>query len=438
MVSSLTRLLARLRSALRPRTQEERNVLCLVLEIAFQGVVAGAGGSYLSVFAARLGASTILIGLLASVPALLLTVLSIPVGQFVSRSRRLVPIVVWGGLAFQCAYLFIGLAPWLTPGFAAQTVVAVWSAAAVALAFASVAFTAVLAEATPPTRRANIITLRFAVHSLVAVVTLQVTARVLVWLPFPLNYQVLFIGTFLAAMASTLILSRVRLPEQRRVVDATGPPTPLWRRLRMAVDALRSESAFSRYLTSSTVFRLGMALPGPLYSIYWVHHLHLSDDSIALAITLNYVFSLIGFYVWGRISRRWGRAFALAASCLGLSAYPLVTGLARSFTPIIFVSMIGGFFSAGMSVSFLDVLLATAPAGQRPSYVALDATVANATAFVGPLLGSALADGLGIRVALIIGFGVRLVGGSLFALRPVRPSAGEGSRAPAASREASR
>ena len=410
--------LRRLTATLRPRTQEDGNILYLYVDIAFQGVVAGAGAAYLSVFAVRLGASTFLVGLLASVPALILTLLSLPAGRFVAKQPRLVPVIVRCGSAFNAAYLLVALASWLLPRYAPQAVVVIWALASVALAFSSVAFVAALGEAVPPSRRGNVISIRYAIHACVAAVTLQITGRVLTWVPFPLNYQVVFLASFLAGTGSIWIIRKMRLPEQRPPAPALaiGSTSQRWR---AAFVALRLQAPFFRYLTSSSVFRLGMSLPNALYSVFWVKHLHLSDGTIALAIALNYGSNVFGYYLWNKVAKRKGRAWVLAASCLGVATYPLLTGLARSSLLILIVSVIGGLFGAGMTVSFMDVLLATAPAEQRSSYVALDSAVGNGTAFLGPLLGSLLANSLGIRIALFMGFAVRVLGVGLFAVSRV-------------------
>jgi MFS family permease len=56
------------------------------------------------------------------------------------------------------------------------------------------------------------------------------------------------------------------------------------------------------------------------------------------------------------------------------------------------------------------------PADRRTTFVALYTTLLNVTAFAGPLLGAALAEGIGIRWAFVASTGLRLVGALLFFL----------------------
>ncbi|MHB0874728.1 MAG: MFS transporter [Anaerolineae bacterium] len=407
--------------ALHPTTQEDRNILFLYLDIACQGVVAGAASAYLSVFAVRLGASTVLVGLLSSLPALLLAIAAIPAGRFVTKQRRIVTVVVRYALIFNLAYLLIAGVP-LLGGFAAPAIVVIWSLAALVNSVANVAFVATLAEAVPPHRRANVISVRYALNACIGAVTLQITGRLLTWLPFPTGYQVIFLASFAAALLSAFAFSRIRLPDQ--VTPVVAPRASLREQVEAARQTVRAEPAFFGYLSSATVFRLGMNLPSALYSVFWVNHLHLTDGTIATAVTLNYAFTVIGYYFWTRLSHRRGRAFVMAAACLGLSTYPLLTGLAQSATLVYVTSVIGGLTGAGVNLAFLDVLLATVPKVRRSTYVALDTGSANGVAFLGPLLGSLLDGALGIRPALYVAFAVRFLGASLFALRPVRSRRG--------------
>jgi MFS family permease len=407
-------------AALHPRTVEDHNALCLYGDMLFQGIVGGTALNYLSVFIVRLGASTLLVGLLSSLPALLLTLASVPAGRYVARQPRLVPLVVRFSLLFDLVYLLVAAVPWVAPAFAAPAVVALWAAGAVANAFLTVSFIAAMGEAVPPDRRASVISTRFAINACVAALTLQVTGQVLTRVSFPLNYQFVFAAAFLAALLSAYCLSRLHLPAQARPREATIPSSSLSGRWRALASTIRQEPAFFRYLAPSVVFRLGMNLPSALYSVFWVHVLHLSDSTIALAVTTNYAFTFLGYFLWTRLARIKGRAFILAASCIGLSCYPLLTGLARDYVLILVVSALGGLFGSGVNLAFLDVLLAVSPKEGRANYVALDTATANGMAFVGPLLGSVLDSAISIRPALFVAFAVRFLGGALFALFPVR------------------
>lgn len=400
-----------------PRTQEDRNVRLLYVDMALQGVVAAGATAYLSVFAVRLGASPFLVGLLNSLPSLLLLLTAVPAGQYVTRQTSLRRVVVRSCVAFRLSYLLIALVPWLAPTWGGAAIVAIWALAAIPTNLVEVSVTAALAEAVPPGRRAQVISTRFAIHACVAAAALPAVGWVLDTVPFPIGYQLVFAGSFLAAMASTWVFSRVSIPDQ--VVPRVQRPIPNAARLQIALSDLKQHRVFALYLVSITVFRLGLTMPRPLWSLFWVNDLHLTDSQIGLATTVVYIFSIIGYFLWGRVASRRGHGPVLVAATLGLGMYPLVMGLAQGLPAVLLASCFGGMFTAAYSLVTLNLILALAPPAQRANYAALNAVSLNSMALMGPLLGSALAESLDIRTAMLLAAAVRFLGGALFIVRPV-------------------
>jgi len=74
----------------------------------------------------------------------------------------------------------------------------------------------------------------------------------------------------------------------------------------------------------------------------------------------------------------------------------------------------GGLFGAGSNILLTDTLLQVSTEEERPTFAAANTCLANICAFVGPLIGTALADGVGITSALVIIAILRLLGGLTF------------------------
>ncbi len=73
-----------------PRTVTERNILCLYIEVVLASVLAAAG-SFDSAYVLRLGGSSRLVGLLASLPALVAIVTYLPSARVLQRKARYGP-----------------------------------------------------------------------------------------------------------------------------------------------------------------------------------------------------------------------------------------------------------------------------------------------------------------------------------------------------------
>lgn len=391
------------------------NARLLYLNMAMQGIVAAGASSYLSIFAVRLGASTFMVGLLTGLPSLVMMLTAMPAGRILARQRRMLAAAVRASSVFALAYVAIALVPLLAPSWAGGAVVLIWALAAVPASFGEVSSTTVMAEAVPVERRATVMSTRFAIQALVAAAALPLVGHLLDTMPFPTGYQVLFAVNFAAAMLGVAAFARLRLPPGEPV-EATPARVPALAALRQ----LRSSGAFAAYLGSITLFRFGMALPQPLFSVFWVNDLHLTDSDIALASTVVYVLSIVAYFTWGVVANRHGHGPVLVISALGLTLYPFILALANGLPPVLLASVTGGLFASGYSFATFNVLLALAPPQHRADYVALNSVSVYATSLVGPLVGSALAGLIGIRAAMLVASGLRLAGGCLFLIRPVR------------------
>src|SRR5512139_2969269 len=78
------------RVLLRPASREQINQRNVLIDAIGVGITAGVG-SFLSVFLVRLGATPFQVGLLTAMPALTGMLLSLPVGEFLSRKANIVP-----------------------------------------------------------------------------------------------------------------------------------------------------------------------------------------------------------------------------------------------------------------------------------------------------------------------------------------------------------
>src|SRR5579862_2098124 len=124
---------------------ERENVRALTLDTAVQGVIQGGIAAFVSVFLVRLGAPNVVIGFLASAPALGAIFLSVPAGARLEGRTDLVRIVNLSRLFMRLAYLAIAAVPLLWPGPAAVwPIVALWTLTSVPAAIANPAWTAVV------------------------------------------------------------------------------------------------------------------------------------------------------------------------------------------------------------------------------------------------------------------------------------------------------
>ena len=77
---------------------------------------------------------------------------------------------------------------------------------------------------------------------------------------------------------------------------------------------------------------------------------------------------------------------------------------------------LAGIFQAGLDLVFFDELMKTIPSEYSAIFVSFAQSIQYVSAIAAPMIGSFLADQIGISAALIISGGIRFLGFILFFL----------------------
>ncbi|MFN2151283.1 MAG: MFS transporter, partial [Anaerolineales bacterium] len=191
------------------------NFAHLYLDIGWFGILSGSSISFLSIYATRLGATGLQIGLLSSIAAAVSLVLAIPAGRWL-ESQNINKAVFRASVWYRLGYLLWVPLPWLF-GKQAQ----VWALIVITLLMAipltplSVGFNALFASAVPPEWRAHVAGMRNILLSMAFVLSSLGSGYLLEHLPFPTGYQIVFGIGFLGAAMSSLHLYFIK-PLQTR------------------------------------------------------------------------------------------------------------------------------------------------------------------------------------------------------------------------------
>ncbi|MDQ1300290.1 MAG: hypothetical protein QG637_207 [Chloroflexota bacterium] len=408
------------RVLLRPANVEQRNQRNVIVDAMGVGITAGVG-SFLSVFLVRLGASNLLVGLLTAMPALTGMLLAIPVGEFLSRRRQIVPWFATARFFVLSSYLLTGLVPFIAGDRAPEVIILVWAIATLPQTIVSVAFTVVMGAVAGPGGRMTLMSRRWSILGLVNALTVLVAGQALQLFQFPFNYQIIFIGSTVGALISFAFSSSVKLP----AVTVERAHQSFLATLREHGSRLRGNRRFVNFTVSQFIFRWGLALAIPLFPIYWVRNLQATDQMVSLINSTTTFVTMIAYFVWARVSQRKGGRPVLLIASLGICFYPLLTALTPRPEWLPLWAGMAGLFSAGIELVFFDVLVGTCPPDQQAAYVGIYQTTVYIAAFLAPLLGTMLSDVIGIVPVLILATGIRLAGFGLIARLGVgKPASG--------------
>lgn len=419
---------------------DDRNALYLVLEIFWAAILAAAG-SFNAAFALRLGAGNTEIGFLSSIPAILAMVVSIPAGRFLATHARRKPWILGSLTIYRAGFLLVALVPFFHLANINQGTLLVILLVAMTppAQFFNVGFIPMLADVIPEDRRAAVFTARNMVVNAALSVFVFLTGQWLSRVAFPMNYQIMYTFGFVTSLLSVYFLIKVQVPDtilpQTEALDSGKPgsgPQPLVRRLvnnpiialkqqwEALQDAFKSQPRFLR-ITRNTVFHgLGVWLATPLYVLFFVRGLGASDAWLGIQGTTASLATIAGFALWRWIMKRWGEPKTLKRTIILIGTYPVLVGLFHNLNLILLAVAWNGIISPGVSLSHLNSLLKVTPVDKRPEYTALYYTIVNAFAFIGPLLGVAIANQFGLAPTLIACGVLSILGSTSFWWWPVR------------------
>jgi Na+/melibiose symporter-like transporter len=392
---------------------QRRNFRNVELDAIAVGL-ANAAAPFLPVFLTRLGASSFQVGLLSSLPALTGLVLALPMGQFLQRQRNIVRWFSLSRMGYILGYGLIGLVSLvLPPSWQVGGILFLWALATIPQTMLSITFSVVMNAVAGPNYRFDLMTRRWSILGVTTSVAVLLIGQLLDRIAFPLNYQLAFMGLGLAGILSYYFSSQIVLPEMP--VNEEQEPKGIKERLARYLHILRNERAFLSFVARRFIFLTGSALVTPIFPLYFVRVVHASDGWIATINTAQTAILMVGYFFWSAQSRRRGTRWILLWTTFGVGIYPILVALTRRVELIAALAGITGIFQAGLNLVFFDELMKRVPMEYSASFVALAQELQYISSMVAPVLGTSLADWLGLPVALWIGGGVQLLGFVLFA-----------------------
>jgi MFS family permease len=390
-------------------TPEGRNLRNLYAETSWFGLLNGLTSTFVSVFALRLGATTGQVGWLTALPALVSVAWLVPAARVIERQERRLPLILWTGLLQRLGYLAMALMPFVVASGRVEALIALNTLITLPSAVINTAITSLLPDLTAPERRGQVISARWLILSMLATVAALGGGRLLDLMPVPLNYQVLLGAGALLSLLSLRYLRRIEVPDA--ALARRGVPRQ--KQLGASLADVRSQRDFVRFALASFVFYWGLYLPAALWSVIRVRDLGATDTWIGIIAVIVNASTIAGYFLWGKVSAKRGEHWVLVVTAFGVTAYALVTALVPTIAWMIPTSLLGGLSWSGCNLALFGVMLRVCPDDRRATYVALYTALMNVTAFFAPLLGAALSDWAGIRIAFVVAGGVRVAGALL-------------------------
>jgi MFS family permease len=409
------------------------NFLHLSLDIAWFGVLSGSAMAFVAVFAARQGASAYQIGLLSAGPAMINLMFALPAGRWLGRHSG--GRAVFGASVLHRVFylLWVPLPALLAPHLQVWSLIGLTLLMSVPGVALAIGFNALFADAVPPEWRGHVAGVRNGLLAITFVASSLLCGYILSYLPFPENYQVVFGIGFLGAALSSFHLWFVRPLPKGEVLPRVGHSLGDMARpgmIRIIGDGLRL-SAGLRFLTRGRghnllrseipgspfgtimvvlfAFHLAQYLPGPLFPLYMVNRLHLSDQVIGLGTALFYATVFLGSTQLAHLTRKLGNRRVVAIGAALMTIYPALMALSRGVGLFLVLSLVGGSGWALAGGALTNYVLDKVPEGDRPAHLAWYNLALSAAILMGSLAGPLLGNWLGLPAALALCAAVRLL-----------------------------
>lgn len=420
------------------QTAESRaNFRHLYADVSWFGLLAGSTMSFLAVFAARQGATGFEVSLLTAGPAVVNLLFSLQAGHWL-EGRPLVRVTYLSSVITRLGFVALIPLPWFLAA-RGQVWASIWITLVMSIpaTLLAIAFNALFADAVPPDWRSQVVNRRNALLALSTILSSLLCGVLLDNIQFPLNYQIIFGLGAVGALMSSYHLARLRMPSEppvrigRLLQDLARPgllhfpdgirwPVGLRFLTRsggkplLRLDILRG--SFGSSMAAYFFFYACQYAGIPIFPIYYVRMLNLTDGEISLGTAAFYLTVLLASIGMSQMSRRWSHRQTLISGALMFGIYPLLLALAHGVTLYLAASLLGGIAWAITFAGLVNRLMERVPADQRPVYMAFHNLALNLGILGGSLAGPLLAGWTGLRPAMLGVASLRLLAGILLAI----------------------
>jgi MFS family permease len=359
--------------------------------MSWAGMV-GFGETYLNVFGIFLKATSVQLGLLATLPQFLGAISQMfgvwAMSFFSSRRSTIITVVRLNAIV----WIFIALLPFLF-GTRSSTV---WfllffsSLYFITGNFSTPSWNSLIGDMVPSHIRGRYFGYRNRLIGLSTFVSILVAGQILDFSKRYLDSRFGFLFIFLAAFAARAISIRFL----RKYDD---PPYHVrhehhfsfWQFIRRS-----PRSNFARFVYFVSVINFGVNIATPFFAVYMLRDLHLSYLEYTIVTATNTITQFLTMQYWGRLSDQFGNKKILNICGYGVALSPLTWMFGSSLSYLLLIQVYAGFVWAGFNLAVANFLFDAVSPPKRARCVAYQAMVNGAFVLIGSLLGGYLSDHL--------------------------------------------
>ena len=350
-------------------------------------------GSYFQLFARALGAGTVAIGLLATIPSLA-HVFQIVSAYIVERLGRRKPYWATVSITRRMLLVLIPLLPFVfTPDHYPTAVTLMLVILAVSSILGSAGFApwySWMADIIPERERGRFFGRRMAIVNLSIVIFLPLFGRVLDSFPEERRfYGFAIVFGAGAALGLADIITHSFIPE---------PPMRLVeRKMNLLAMARRpfKDANFRRFFFGWGLWSFATFITVPFYAVYYRENLEIDFAFLGTVTSITLLATVVASSFWGGIADRLGSKPVFNLCVAASIPIPVLFFFATPHNARVLLAcqaVYAGTIASGMNIGFTNLLLGLSPREGRPMFVAVFFSVTGILTAAAPIIGGYIAS----------------------------------------------
>lgn len=354
------------------------------------------GGVFLTAYALQIGASNLVVGLLAAIP-FLAQLMQLPAIVMVERFRQRRRLVVLASLIGRVGLVAAALGALLPPAQALLLLVAGLALHAAMGAMAGCGWNSWMRDFMPVERLGNFFGKRL-FHMTLLGAGLSYGASLLVddWAAVnpddpALVYGILFAAAALAGLMGVGLLAAT--PEPRLPAHLAGEPLR-----RVLLEPFR-DANFRRLMLFLGPWSFAVNLASPFFTVYMLSSLGMGMAEVMPLVVFSQLVNMVFLRLWGRLADRHSNKSVLAlcgplymACFLGWTFTTLPDPHSLTMPLLYLLHALMGMAAAGVTLASGNIALKLSPQGKATSYLAMNGVISAVAAGIAPIIGGACAD----------------------------------------------
>jgi MFS family permease len=364
----------------------------------------------------RLGGDNFIFTLFNALPGIVAAVVLIPGSIIISRfknKKRATAILI---LLSRTLLLALAATPFFPPLVRAGMFVAFFAFMNLPDSLSQSSVQAFVGQVFNGRERSYAIATRSKFGHLVVIAVTLLTGLIISFLPGSeeqtiIYYQIFIVLAFVFGLAEVVMFLRFKTPEADDIHSETKPPSFSFKDLK----GFFSDKRFRKFFFTTLVFTFFWQAAWPVMNILQVKEMGATEIWLAIFAVVSGLTSFFSIGFWNKRINRQSNYFALGFAMCLMPINLVIFGIAPNLPFLLLASLSGGFATAGLTVTLLNGLLASAGEKDRIIvYVGIFNTFTNLSLFVSPFFAFFFVELWGTRETIFFLTVLRVFAAVLF------------------------